>query len=447
MVRRLLAALGVMTVLWSAPALAARPVAVIQADITATTLQLTAAQLDVTKAQAALTVEQADIPPIQAKLTALNIELAAAQTKPSPVGTSATPGLGQIVDKNGTFWVVKADGKIYRTPGGVVTSSGGVKQLVVVDGGLLKQYNGRDWWTQPLDGSAGVITTAPGTQPPVDPPVTPTGKGPISGWTKTSLHDTFANLDNWTRTFPGGGPTGSYSYGYGNRGLSNGQAIDPWFVCNPLPAPNGYPPALGMEDPVKLQPGGGVRLDSYKNPRWSTGLFKTPDGPADQGKWCGAWLWTKAPLTGSFEVTTTFTLNPWAGNVAVGSWPAIWLISNKDWSEIDILDGLMANPTFPGRAWYAAGVPGGWNMCGGSCPLDGNIKPGKNTISLKLTPDAIVVMFNGVIVRTVSQPNAFRQPLYLGIQEVGGGWDGNNNQALMAPRTSTLYDEVDVYVP
>lgn len=445
MLRRILLALGALSVLFGSfdAAYAARPIAAIQADIAVTTAQLSVAQ-------AAAAQTAAAIPPINAKLATLQAELAAAMVTISPNGTTATPGLGQITDQNGTFWIVKADGKIYRTPKGgaqaVVSSSQNVIQLVMVyaDGpGLRQQAKDLRWWTQPLDGSAGTLTTAPGTQPPI-PPNPGTAAGPITGWTTIQFHDTFKDLSAWTRTFPGKAVTDPYAYGYGARGIQpNGYTMDPWFVCNP----QGYPPAAGMEDPVKLQTGGGVQLNGFTNPRWATGQFKTPPAPADMGKWCGSWLWTKATLSPGVEITVTFTVNPWANGASWGSWPAIWLISPTDWSEIDIMDGLMGNPSYPGRYWYAAGAVSGWNMCNGSCPSDGVVKPGKNTVSLKFANNQLIFMLNGVVLKTMAQPNAFTSPLYLGIQEVNGGWDNNNNIPKMAPRTATVYNEVTIYAP
>ncbi len=75
--------------------------------------------------------------------------------------------LTTIYDTNGTAWTLPTiGGQIYRN-GTPVPSSAGVVALYW-DGNGLDQLNNKGvWWTQPLDGSAGVQTTAPaGYVPP-----------------------------------------------------------------------------------------------------------------------------------------------------------------------------------------------------------------------------------------------------------------------------------------
>jgi hypothetical protein len=89
----------------------------------------------------------------------------------SPAGTQLppvpVPPITTIYDTAGTAWTLPTSGgQIYRN-GVAVPSSAGVVALYWT-GTQLDQLNNKGvWWTQPLDGSAGVRTTAPaGYVPP-----------------------------------------------------------------------------------------------------------------------------------------------------------------------------------------------------------------------------------------------------------------------------------------
>lgn len=432
MLKRLLLALGALTVLLGSfdAAYAARPIAAIQADIATTTAQLSVAQAAAAQAAAV-------IPPINAKLAAYQAELAAAMVMISADGTTATPGLGQITDQNGTFWVVKADGKIYRTPTGagqaVVSSSQDVIQLVMVyaDGPGLRQQNKKlAWWTQPLDGSAGTLTTAPGT---VTPPIPPTpGTSPVGGYKTLVFSDDFkGGIDkNWTRTFPTKSATDPYAYGY------DGKTTQPWFVINPTA--NGYPAAKGMPDPIEVLAGGGVKLKAYADPRMSGSAFRTPQGQV--ATHAASWLWSKITAHPNCYIEFDITIPNTPG--AVGGYWAQWLIETSKWQEIDITDGGLQIE--PARWFYGAGVPGGYQGFGTARWQD-IVTPGRHKFGVNWTDNKIEWAYDGKVVDSVVTNGQMPLPMYFGDNQVVGGWDGNYAPGKMTANSEHTLNAVNMW--
>jgi hypothetical protein len=89
---------------------------------------------------------------------------------PSTAGTylPPAPAVAVIYDTAGTAWTLpaKLPGQIYRQAAGaatasVVPSSANVEKLWWTGTELLQLNSAGQWWTQPLDGSAGTSTTAP----------------------------------------------------------------------------------------------------------------------------------------------------------------------------------------------------------------------------------------------------------------------------------------------
>ncbi len=74
----------------------------------------------------------------------------------SPANTEVNGTTGSITDTNGTVWTIGSNQQIYRN-GTVIASSSGVVTLFW-DGTTLYQLNSvGNWYTQPLDGSAGTL--------------------------------------------------------------------------------------------------------------------------------------------------------------------------------------------------------------------------------------------------------------------------------------------------
>jgi hypothetical protein len=83
----------------------------------------------------------------------------------SPPNTQVNGPGGSITDSNGTIWQISSGEQIEYTPlGGALTVEKTSANVVTLlwDGTNLNQLNGSgDWWTQPLQGGAGIKLAAP----------------------------------------------------------------------------------------------------------------------------------------------------------------------------------------------------------------------------------------------------------------------------------------------
>lgn len=429
----------------------ARDPAVIQAELDAANKALAKEKAEATAAAGTAAKEAGEVPPAQAKVDALAKELADA-TKPSaPVpskdGDKITPGSGVLVSKAGIqMAVVKGganDGKYtLQVPGAaakVEPSSAQVLQIVYdakLDMG--RQQNSKlDWYFAKFTGGPGDQTTAPGaggggggTTPPTPTP----GKAPITGAAKIIFQDTFKDLSNWTKSFPGNDPKSPWAYAYADRGLNQGRPIDQSFALNIQE----YPPAMnkGLEDTVQLQPGGGVKLIAYKNPFGPGPDWKTPPGPIEQGLWLGAWIWTKMQLNPGCEIAITVDLPEFMTGEQWGAWIAWWLINIQNWQETDMSDGMWTCPDHRGRWWMAGGGTG-------SQLVDGVISAGVHVLSHVWESGRLRFGWDGKVYK--DWPGSSPKPMYLGLQNLMGGWDGSNNTPKMKDRTWHTVKDVTVW--
>jgi hypothetical protein len=118
----------------------------------------------------------------------------------SPAGTQVNGTSGTIYDTQGNAWTISSSQQIERN-GMAVASSSGVVTLFWT-GTTLDQLNTKgDWWTQPLDGSAGVATTAPAGYKPPTPPHAASPAGTTLP-APTTIYDTAGNA--WTLPTVGG---------------------------------------------------------------------------------------------------------------------------------------------------------------------------------------------------------------------------------------------------
>jgi hypothetical protein len=357
----------------------------------------------------------------------------------SPDLTTMTPGIGRIVDQSGTHWVVKVDGKIYRD-GVVDVSAQGVAKLAFIYAngrGLLLQNKLGDRWTEPLAGRPGLRTTAPGpiSTPPLvmapttTPPASTPNASPIGGYKTLVFSDDFKDgIDkNWTRTFPTKSASDPYAYGY------DGHSNQPWFVINPV----GYGPAKGMEDPIEVLPGGGVKLKAYRDARMSGAAFRTPNGAV--ATHAASWLWSKIQAKPNCYIEFDITIPNAPG---VGGYWAQWLIETTKWQEIDVTDGGLQIE--PKRWFYGAGVPGGFDAFESARWRD-IVTPGRHLFGVNWTPNKIEWVYDRKVVDSAATHGQMSLPMWFGDNQVVGGWDGNEIAAKMGDRSEHTLNSVNMW--